>query len=393
MVDQPTSEKPVQILMVEDDPLDAELAIATLRAGGISQESIRVDTQEAFMEQLSQGCPDLILSDYSLPAFDGQSALMLAQDACPDVPFLFVSGVIGEEIAIESLKRGATDYILKHRLDRLPLAVRRALAEARQRIASRLAQEELSRKARELTVLNGDLQQFAYAASHDLQEPLRTISIFSKLLGKRYRGALDEQADEYLTFIQSAAEHMSALLEDLLVYARIPADQRDAEPVDLNRVIDDTLFLFQGAIEDNKAVITREALPPVCGNAGQLALVFQNLVSNALKYRGEDPPRIEIAAKREGVNCIVSVKDNGIGFDQQYSEQVFGLFKRLNNRDFPGTGLGLAICKRIVEAAGGRIWAESHNNAGSTFFVQLLSADELVSNANPALKGDSALLS
>ena len=220
-------------------------------------------------------------------------------------------------------------------------------------------------------VLNADLQQFAYAASHDLQEPLRTISLFSKLLSTRYKGALDSQADEYLAYIESAARHMSALLEDLLLYARIPAQERGLQRVDLGSVVDETVFLFQATLDETKSTVTRDALPVVPGNAGQLALVFQNLISNALKYRRAEPPHVHIGAARERDYWIFSVKDNGIGFEQTYAEQIFGLFKRLNNRDFPGTGLGLAICKRIVEGYGGRIWAQSMPQTGSTFYFSI----------------------
>lgn len=362
--------------MLEDSPLDAELASAALNRAGLIHESEQVQDRESFRAKLHANCPDLILSDYSLPGFDGHAALAIAQENCPDIPFIFLSGRMGEEVAIESLKRGATDYVLKHKLDRLPPAVRRALAEARQRRESKQAEEELARKARELTVLNADLQQFAYAASHDLQEPLRTISLFSKLLSTRYHGALDSQADEYLAYIESAARHMSALLEDLLLYARIPAQERDRQLVDLGAVVDETVFLFQGTLDETKSKITRDNLPAVPCNAAQVGLVFQNLISNALKYRGAEPPRVHISATAHHNYWIFSVKDNGIGFEQAYAEQVFGLFKRLNNRDFPGTGLGLAICKRIVEGYGGRMWAESTPGVGSTFYFSIPTESE-----------------
>ncbi len=364
-------EKTVRILMLEDSALDAELAEAELTAAGVAHSAERVEERETFAASLQRGCPDLILSDFSLPGFDGQSALSIAQEFCPDVPFLFLSGAIGEEVAIESLKRGATDYVLKQKLERLAPAVRRALAEARQRLERKQAEEELARRARELTVLNDDLRQFAYAASHDLQEPLRTISLFSKMLSTRYKGSFDAQADEYLGYIESAARHMTALLEDLLIYVRIPAQERDRECVDLNRVVDETLLLFQATLEETKGKVTKEQLPVVSYNAAQLGLVLQNLISNALKYRGSEPPLVRIEAFRRQNEFVVSVNDNGIGFDPDYAEQVFGLFKRLNNRDFPGTGLGLAICKRIVEGYGGRIWAESQLDHGATFFFSI----------------------
>ena len=363
--------KPVRILLLEDSALDAELMLASLDAPALEFRAETVQDRESFLAAMRKNCPDIILSDYSLPAFDGRSALALAQQHCPDVPFVFLSGAMGEEVATESLKLGAVDFVLKQRMERLPHAVQRALAEARQKKERRQAEEELARKARELTVLNADLQQFAYAASHDLQEPLRTISLFSRLLATRYKGALDAQADEYLGYVESAARHMSALLEDLLVYARIPAQERDSTRVDVGQLVDETIVLFQATLEENKGIVTRDELPTISCNGAQLGLVFQNLISNGLKYHGEQSPRVHIFASQQSDAWVFGVRDNGIGFDQNYADQVFGLFKRLNNRDYPGTGLGLAICKRIVEVHGGRIWAESTLNAGSTFLFTI----------------------
>jgi signal transduction histidine kinase len=363
--------KAVQILLVEDSKLDAELALAQLTLAGIDHTAEIVEDRAAFAEAIENCDPDLILADYSLPSFTGTEAMELAKELCPDVPFLFVSGVMGEEIAIESLKRGATDYVLKRRLERLGPAVKRAIEEARQRIEHRKAQEELSRRVRELTILNADLEQFAYAASHDLQEPLRTISLYSKMMAKGYRGALDKEADQYLEFIETAAQHMSKLLEDLLIYAKLPMQLRDVEMVDLNEVLHETLYLCQAAIAESKAVITHDDLPSVRGKAMHLSLVLQNLVSNALKYRGARTPSIHVGTGRGTDSWLISVKDNGIGFDQSHADQVFGLFKRLDKNSAPGSGLGLAICKRVVETHGGRIWAESRPNLGSTFYFSI----------------------
>ena len=365
------ADTPVRILMVEDSALDVELALNALRSAGIRYECEAVQDRKAFDQKLQATCPDLILSEVSMPGFDGYTALTTAQEHCPGVPFLFVSGAMGEEIVTESLKRGATDFVLKQKLERLPPAVLRALREAGQHLERRRAEEELTRKARELTVLNEDLQQFAYAASHDLQEPLRTIALFSKLLSTRYKSSLDGQGAEYLGYIEEAARHMSSLLENLLIYARIPAQDRNGEQVDLGQLLDSTLFLFQATLKESKGKVTRGELPTVPCNAAQLELVFQNLISNALKYRGSDPPDVRIEAVEDGDRWMISVRDNGIGFEQTYADQVFGLFKRLNNRDFPGTGLGLAICKRIVEIYGGKIWVESKLGCGSTFFFSL----------------------
>lgn len=373
--------------MVEDSPLDAELTLAQLTAAGIPHVVRRVDNRLDFIASLEDVCPELVLADYALPAFDGLSALSIAKRLCPDVPFIFVSGLMGEEVAIDSLQRGATDYVLKQRIARIGPAVRRALDEVRDRLNRRHAEEELARKAHELMVLNADLEQFAYAASHDLQEPLRTISVFSRLIIKKYRGVIDAEADEYLGYIESAAKHMSSLLENMLVYAKLPAHNRATESVDLNEVLNQTLFLFRIAISEAKASITSGELPQVPGNGAQLDLVFQNLIGNALKYRSEQPPRIHIDAQRNGKDWTISVSDNGIGFDPDYSEHIFGLFKRLDKGHSAGTGLGLAICRRVLDVHGGRIWAESAPNNGATFHFTIPAeperSDSLLNDVRP----------
>ena len=315
--------KSVDVLIVEGNKPEADLVLTRLAAAGIPHVVRRVEGQAAFLAAIAERCPDLVLADFSLPAFDGQLASALAKRLCPDVPFLLLSSA------------------------------------------------ELAEKSHVLTILSSDLEQFAYAASHDLQEPLRTISLFSKLLSTRYKGALDVQADEYLKFIESAAQQMGALLEDLSIYTQLPVQPKDFEAVDLNDVLRHTLSLFQGAIQESQAAVTCGNLPAVQGTGSQLGLVFQHLIGNALKYHGSDPPLVHVDASNSQDQWTISVKDNGIGFPQQYAEQVFGLFKRLNKRDFPGTGLGLAICKRIVEVHGGRMWADSKQDMGSTFYFTI----------------------
>lgn len=367
---QPPTDRAISLLMLEDSPLDAELTLAQLGFARISYVHRRVEDRHGFENAIREECPDLILSDYALPSFDGLSALSIAQELCPDVPFLLVSGVLGEEVAVESLKRGATDYVLKQHLERLGPAVRRALKEAGERRDRTRAEQDLARKAHELQNLNADLEQFAYAASHDLQEPLRTISIFARLLTTRYAGKLDSQADEYLDYIESAARHMSALLEDLLAYTRIPDQERSFEKVDLNSVFQQVVYLFRTQIEQANATLTSGNLPTVLGIENHLLLVMQNLISNSLKYRGTGPPQVRVTCE-VGDKYVVCVSDNGSGFDQVYAQQIFGLFKRLQKNDTPGTGLGLAICKRIVDLHGGDIWAHSEAGKGSQFYFSL----------------------
>lgn len=234
------------------------------------------------------------------------------------------------------------------------------------------AERETTIRNEELLKANRMLEEFAYAASHDLQEPLRMINIYAQLLVKRFAVA-DQEAREYSGYIQQGIKRMEVLLRDLLTFSRtIHSEAASAETADLSLSLSQALSTLNGRIQESDAVIDCGTLPTVAGDEAQFAQVFQNLLSNALKYRQPHAsPRIGVFAQRQGREWIVSVKDNGIGFEPQYAQRIFGLFKRLHKDEYPGTGLGLAICQRIVERYGGRIWAESRPGMGSTFSFAL----------------------
>ncbi len=225
----------------------------------------------------------------------------------------------------------------------------------------------------ELQRANEDLNQFAFAASHDLQEPLRMISVYSQLLLEGYHGQLDGQASVYVNFITQGSNRMRELLADLLAYAQVNASVHyPVEPVDLNIIFRQVLQTIQVMIEENGAVITCAPLPIVRGYPAHFRQLFQNLIGNAIKYRGKDPPRIQVSAeKQDGGVARLAIADNGLGIDAEYHQKVFGVFKRLHGKDVPGTGIGLAICQRVVERYGGRIWVESQVGRGATFYFTL----------------------
>jgi light-regulated signal transduction histidine kinase (bacteriophytochrome) len=230
------------------------------------------------------------------------------------------------------------------------------------------------RARQELERVNRGLEEFAHVASHDLQEPLRMVHSYSQLLARRL-GDLTEEQKEFVGFIQSSVKRMERLIKDLLSYSRTVHTVGEMVTSDAN--LEEALRLALSQIEsraaETGAVITHEPLPTVRGNVTQLSHVFQNLLSNALKYQKPgQPPEVQIHARRQEEEWVISVRDNGIGFDPRQAERIFGLFKRLHREDeYPGTGLGLAICKRIIERYGGRIWAESGPGVGSTFHFSL----------------------
>jgi PAS domain S-box-containing protein len=241
-------------------------------------------------------------------------------------------------------------------------------------ITERRRQEQALNKANaDLKRSNADLQHFAYSASHDLQEPLRMVCTYSELLKKKFGEKLGPLGEEYIGYAVEGAARMEQLLADLRAYTQVSmAGQEPTEDSDAGEMLNEALANLEVAIRESGAAISRTTLPSVRMYGFQLEQLFQNLISNAIRYRSNDPPRIEIAAQRRGAEWLFSIQDNGIGIRPEYKEQVFGIFQRLHSAaEFPGTGMGLAICQRIVERAGGRIWVESELGRGSTFFFTI----------------------
>ncbi len=231
---------------------------------------------------------------------------------------------------------------------------------------------ELEKKTHELARSNTDLQQFAYAASHDLQEPLRTVAGFVKLLEKRYKGRLDEQADEFIKYTCDGVERMQLLIKDLLIYSQVDTRERIFGPTNCAVALESAIRSLRSAIEENGTYVTYDSLPTVMADASQMSRLFQNLIGNAIKFHNGKPVRVHVSAERKGDEWIFSIRDNGIGIDPNQAERIFVIFKRLHSREeYPGTGIGLAICKRIVERHGGRIWVESDLGKGSTFYFTI----------------------
>uniref|UniRef100_A0A7C3VFP3 histidine kinase n=1 Tax=Planktothricoides sp. SpSt-374 TaxID=2282167 RepID=A0A7C3VFP3_9CYAN len=234
------------------------------------------------------------------------------------------------------------------------------------------AEQELAQRAKELERSNAELENFAYIASHDLQEPLRTITNFAQLLFLRYQGKLDGKADRYIGFIVQGCSRMQQLIEDLLDYARVDKGGRKFTPTDCDRVLDRALANLNAGLETTGAVVQREALPVVMGDEPQLVDLFQNLIANALKFHGSEPPRVDIWAEKRDGEWLFGVRDRGIGIEPRFFDRIFVIFQRLHSLDdYPGTGIGLAICKKIVERHGGRIWVESELGNGCVFYFTI----------------------
>jgi len=232
--------------------------------------------------------------------------------------------------------------------------------------------DELRQRTDELARSNSELQRFAYVASHDLQEPARTVATFCELLSNRYKAQLDDKAREWIGYAVAGARRMQGLVAGLLEYSGLQGPTRSLAPTDCAGVVAEAIANLRISIDEVRAEVSHDPLPVVTADASQLAHLFQNLIANAIKFRGNQPPRVHVSAERHGDEWTFSVRDNGIGIEPRHCQQIFDVFKRLHPEgQYPGTGIGLAICKRVVEQHSGRIWVESEPGRGSVFYFSL----------------------
>ena len=230
---------------------------------------------------------------------------------------------------------------------------------------------------------NAELEQFAYVASHDLQEPLRTVASYAELLSKKLDTQLDDKGRRYVHYVVDGCTRMQTLINDLLDFSRVGTRGRDFEPVDMTHVLEEAQTNLRAAITDSGAVIETEALPIVEGDRNQLTLVVQNLLSNSIKFAGEGPPLVKVSAQRDDTDWLISFEDRGIGIDPRYADRIFTIFQRLHTRDeYPGTGIGLAICKKIIERHGGRMWLDPEARQGSRFLFTLPTIEEVTGDGD-----------
>lgn len=390
----------VKILLVDDRPANL-LALETILED-LGQELVKANSGKEALRHLLTDEFAVILLDVNMPEMDGfeTAALIRERERSRHTPILFITAHKDDEHQFRGYYAGAVDFLYKPinpevlrskvsvfvDLCRKTELLKRhtAALEARNAELERTVRElgnaeaevrrlnlELEQRVRErtseLTRANEELKQFAYAASHDLREPLRTIASYTQLLNRRYGGKLDDDAQEFMKYIIESVQRMDLLLNDLLAYSHQLKAQQSLAEVSTEAVLAGVLMNLDTAIKNSGAQITHDPLPELYSDFVQLTQIFQNLISNSIKYRGDNPPRIHVSAEETEDDWVFSVRDNGIGIDPKYHEQIFGIFKRLHGREFPGTGIGLALVKRIVEKHGGRIWVESETGKGATF--------------------------
>ncbi|MDB5248287.1 MAG: hybrid sensor histidine kinase/response regulator [Segetibacter sp.] len=397
----------LKILILEDNPVDADLILRQLKKSGLSFTSQIVQTREKFENGLENFNPDIILSDYSLPVFDAVTAFRIKQNKCPEIPFIIVSGIIGEENAVELIKDGVTDYAPKNRLISLAQKITRALKDTEERnekksIAEKLAiqttelmvahknllfqyQEKEKREA-ELIIINKELLAFSYITSHDLQEPLRKIQTFATNLLDNEQQNLSDKGKHTLQRMELAAARMQHLINDLLALSRVSKTELKFEHTDLNTIIEEVKTELNDIIQEKQATIEAIELCPATIIPFQFRQLLVNLVSNAMKFSKPGvPPHITISSSIingsdinnqklvPGKNyCFISVRDNGIGFEPRFSERIFEVFQKLHAKEvYEGTGMGLAVVKKIVENHKGIITATSELNNGTTLDIYI----------------------
>jgi light-regulated signal transduction histidine kinase (bacteriophytochrome) len=362
----------VTVLLVEDDEDDYLITRDLLSdVEGVAYEITWVNSYDKGLAEMKRNAHDIYLVDFRLAGSDGLELIREARAEHCSGPIILLTGQGDRQTDIKAMQAGASDFITKGRIDssQLERSIRYAIEQHRLR-------GELERHAEALARSNDELQQFAYVASHDLQEPLRTISSYVQLLSRRYKSQLDSDALEFIGFAVEGTKRMQNLINDLLSLSRVGTRGRDLEPTDCNLALNDSLANLEAALQETGAEVSRDPLPTVLADKPQLTQLFQNLIGNAIKFHAGEAPKIHISCQANGKDYTIGVRDNGIGIDPRHAERIFQVFQRLHDRDkYPGTGIGLAICKKIVERHGGHIWLESQPGEGATFLFNLSQAE------------------
>jgi signal transduction histidine kinase len=362
---------PLRALLLEDSEDDAFILERHLRRGGYELEFERVETEDMFEQALDRGGWDIVFADYVLPGYSGLTALKAVQKRELDIPFIVVSGRIGEETAVDAMKAGADDYVMKLNLARLAPAVQRELREARLRQErardAQRADDALAERTLELERSNQELEEFAHIASHDLSAPLRVIAGYLDLFWHRHGDSVDEEAKVLLESAVRGTERMQRLIDELLVYGHVSHDPLELADVDTAQVTREVIEDFSADIAEKRAQIEVGTMPHIQSVYAPLSQVLHNLVGNSLKFTNDSPPQIEISACKLDSDWRFSVQDNGIGIEPRHVEGAFRMFQRVNGANYPGTGMGLALSKRIVQRLGGAIWHEPAPGGGSIY--------------------------
>jgi signal transduction histidine kinase len=360
------SENTVTVLLIEDNPGDVRLIGEVLSEETSARYNlVLADRLDGGLERLEKGGIDVALLDLSLPDSQGLDTFNQAHAHSPQVPIVVLTGLDDPTVAVEILHAGGQDYLNKRALDLCALdrTIRHAIERKR---AEKLAPHAMAL----FQAVKRCEEQFFAVLSDELRTPLAPV--LSKVSALLDDPTTPGEVIPTLAMIRHQVGLEARLIDELLAYSRVEARGAAFQPTDCEAVFERALDCLKPSIDESGAVVTRDPLPWLWADASQMGQLFQNLIGNAIKYRGDAPPRIRVAVEREGQEWIFSVRDNGIGFDPEHAQRIFNIFQRLHDKEeYPGTGIGLASCKKIVERHGGRIWAESEPGHGSDFFFAI----------------------
>lgn len=355
------------ILLVDDTPDNLRVLSAMLTNQGF--EVRKALSGQRAIASVQADPPDLILLDIKMPGMDGYKVCqqLKADQLTCEVPIIFISALDDALDKVRAFTVGGVDYVTK------PFQEIEVLARIEHQLRIQRLQRQLMEQNQELARSNRELEQFAYVVSHDLQQPLQSVTGFIRLIQMKYQNGLDDVAVDYLNRIHEVGGRMQRLIQDLLAYSKVGSQTQEFQPVDCQHILKQVLDNLQLAIAEKQVALSHDALPTVMGNETQLIQLLQNLISNAIKFvQPETIPKIHISVVKQGNQWLFGIHDNGIGIEPHNLERVFEIFQRTQSaKAYQGTGIGLATCKKIVENHGGRIWVTSELNIGTTFYFTI----------------------
>ncbi|MGZ4824557.1 MAG: sensor histidine kinase [Terriglobales bacterium] len=368
----------LRVLFVEDSRADIELSCKELQRDGFDVQVDATDRQQDFTRFIAQHDYDIVITDYGLPGWTGLDAIRILRETGRQTPVILLTGSLGDQMAVQCIKAGASDYVLKENLTHLPHAIKLALRDAESDRRRLQAESKLKEYATQLERSNLELQEFLSIASHDMQEPLRKIRLFIDQLQAQIGGGADDAVRHSMSRIEAGAARMAEIIEALFSYSQIAAQTQPVTRVNLSELVAQVRNELSAGLQAAGAQVEAGELPTIRASRGQMYRLFHNLLSNALSYRSpERTPRIQVGSRsRQDGHVELFVSDNGIGFEEQYADLIFRPFQRLHVREnVKGTGIGLAICRKIAVQHRGTIQATSCPGQGSTFTI-ILPADE-----------------
>lgn len=366
-------ENPLRILLLEDMAEDAGLVEYVLKKAGIAFVSMRVEEKEEFIDAVEKFSPDVVLSDHSLPQFNSREALKICREKKLEVPFILVTGTVSEEFAVESLKQGADDYILKSNLTRLPSAILNSLKQKEVEKNKKTAETALLQQNLELTKINQELDRFVYSASHDLRAPLKSVLGLVKLSMEDCEIQKFDQFGEYLQMMEKSILKLDLTIKDIINYSRNARTEIIKEEVHFSELIDcviDDIKYLKGSENIEKRISINEPVP-LYTDQGRLTVVLNNIISNSIKYHREQAGAfVSIDVKVDTLRAAITIKDNGIGIEETYLDKIFQMFYRATAQS-EGSGLGLYIVKETIDKLNGTIKVESVYGQGTTFLIEI----------------------